>query len=40
MAFAFLNLENARKAADDAAARYKAGRALSPVDGMPVGIKD
>jgi Asp-tRNA(Asn)/Glu-tRNA(Gln) amidotransferase A subunit family amidase len=40
MAFAFLNLERARKAADESGARYKAGRALGPVDGMPVGIKD
>src|SRR6185503_3095046 len=40
MAFAFLNLERARKAADESGARYKAGRPLSAVDGMPVGIKD
>jgi Asp-tRNA(Asn)/Glu-tRNA(Gln) amidotransferase A subunit family amidase len=40
MAFAFLNLDAARKSADESGARYKAGRALSPVDGMPVGIKD
>jgi Asp-tRNA(Asn)/Glu-tRNA(Gln) amidotransferase A subunit family amidase len=40
MAFAFLNLENARKAADQSGERYKAGRPLSPVDGMPIGIKD
>ena len=40
MAFAFLNLERARTAADQSAARYKAGRPLGPVDGMPVGIKD
>jgi Asp-tRNA(Asn)/Glu-tRNA(Gln) amidotransferase A subunit family amidase len=40
MAFAFLNLERAREAADECGARYRAGRPLSPVDGMPVGIKD
>ncbi len=40
MAFAFLNLERARKAADECDARYRAGKPLSPVDGMPVGIKD
>src|SRR5665213_1340075 len=40
MAFAFLNLARARDAADQAGARYIAGRPLGPVDGMPVGIKD
>ena len=40
MAFAFLNLERARKAADESGARYKAGKPLGPVDGMSVGIKD
>jgi Asp-tRNA(Asn)/Glu-tRNA(Gln) amidotransferase A subunit family amidase len=40
MAFAFLNLDAARQAADASGVRYKAGRALSPVDGLPVGIKD
>jgi Asp-tRNA(Asn)/Glu-tRNA(Gln) amidotransferase A subunit family amidase len=40
MAFAFLNLERARTAADEATARYKAGRSIGPLDGMPVGIKD
>lgn len=40
MAFAFLNLERARKAADESGMRYGSGRALGPVDGMPVGIKD
>jgi Asp-tRNA(Asn)/Glu-tRNA(Gln) amidotransferase A subunit family amidase len=40
MAFAFLNLERARKTADESGARYKAGKPLGPVDGMPVGIKD
>jgi len=40
MAFAFLDRDGARKAADAATARWRAGRPLSPVDGMPVGIKD
>jgi Asp-tRNA(Asn)/Glu-tRNA(Gln) amidotransferase A subunit family amidase len=40
MAFAFLNLDRARQAADESGARYRAGKPLSPVDGMPVGIKD
>ncbi|MEX1083874.1 MAG: amidase family protein, partial [Xanthobacteraceae bacterium] len=40
MAFVFLNLDRARAAADESTARYRAGHPLSPVDGMPVGIKD
>src|SRR5215831_21288803 len=40
MAFAVLNLDRAREAADEAGQRYQAGRPLSVVDGMPVGIKD
>ena len=39
-AWVTLNPEGARAAADAAAARYKAGRPLSTIDGMPVGIKD
>lgn len=39
-AFASLNVSGARKAADASDARYRAGRALSPVDGLPLGIKD
>ena len=39
-AFVVLNEAGARAAADAATARYKAGRALSPIDGMPIGIKD
>ena len=35
-----LNEAGARAAADASAARWKAGRPLSPIDGMPVGIKD
>ncbi len=39
-AFVNLNIEGARKAADRSCARWKAGTPLSPIDGMPVGIKD
>ncbi|MBN8872123.1 MAG: amidase [Rhodospirillales bacterium] len=39
-AWVTLNEAGARAAADEATARYKAGRALSSIDGMPVGIKD
>jgi Asp-tRNA(Asn)/Glu-tRNA(Gln) amidotransferase A subunit family amidase len=39
-AFAALNIEGARQAADEATARYKAGKPLSPVDGMAIGVKD
>jgi Asp-tRNA(Asn)/Glu-tRNA(Gln) amidotransferase A subunit family amidase len=35
-----LNETGARAAADASAQRWKAGRPLSPIDGMPVGIKD
>jgi len=40
MAFVCQNLEIARAAADAASQRYKNGNPLSPVDGMPVGVKD
>src|SRR5215831_2256188 len=39
-AFVTLNLAGARAAADASTARWKAGTTLSPIDGMPVGIKD
>src|SRR5262245_14555000 len=39
-AFASLNEASARAAADASGARWKAGRPLSAIDGMPVGIKD
>ena len=39
-AFVRTNLAAARKAADCSTERWRAGRPLSPVDGMPVGIKD
>jgi Asp-tRNA(Asn)/Glu-tRNA(Gln) amidotransferase A subunit family amidase len=39
-AFVALNLEGARAAADRATARWRDKKTLSPIDGMPVGIKD
>lgn len=39
-AFVSLNLESARSAADESSERWRRGRALSPVDGMPISIKD
>lgn len=38
--FAYLDVMNARKLADASTQRYRQGRALSPIDGMPMGIKD
>ena len=39
-AFVTLNLAAARTAADRSTERWRAGEALSPIDGMPIGIKD
>jgi Asp-tRNA(Asn)/Glu-tRNA(Gln) amidotransferase A subunit family amidase len=39
-AFVALDPKRARDAADRSNERWRAGRALSPIDGMPVGIKD
>lgn len=39
-AFVHLNVAGARAAADAASARWRAGKPLSALDGMPVGIKD
>lgn len=39
-AFVTINEAGARAAADASAARWKSGTPLSPIDGMPVGIKD
>ena len=39
-AFSATNLEGARTAADESTARYKAGKPLSRIDGLPIGIKD
>lgn len=39
-AFVCLNIDGARAAADTASKRYVAGRALSLIDGLPIGLKD
>lgn len=39
-AFECLNLEGARQAADASTLRWQAGRPLSAIDGMPIGVKD
>jgi Asp-tRNA(Asn)/Glu-tRNA(Gln) amidotransferase A subunit family amidase len=39
-AFVALNVEAARAAADVSTQRWREGRELSPIDGMPVGVKD
>ena len=39
-AFVALNLVGARAAADTSSKRWRDGTPLSPIDGMPVGIKD
>lgn len=39
-AFTVLDIEGARAAADASAARWRQNRALSAIDGMPVGVKD
>ncbi len=39
-AFVALNLASARTAADRSTERWRAGKPLSRIDGMPVGIKD
>jgi Asp-tRNA(Asn)/Glu-tRNA(Gln) amidotransferase A subunit family amidase len=39
-AFVTLNLAAARAAADRSTERWRAGNPLSPIDGMPIGIKD
>ncbi len=39
-AFVVINRDGARRAADDSAKRWLAGKPLSPIDGMPVAIKD
>jgi Asp-tRNA(Asn)/Glu-tRNA(Gln) amidotransferase A subunit family amidase len=39
-AFVTLNVEAARADADRSSARWRGGNPLSPIDGMPLGIKD
>src|SRR5262245_14848600 len=39
-AFSQLNIERARRDADAASVRWCDGKPLSPIDGMPIGIKD
>jgi len=39
-AFASLNRDSARAAADASTRRWADGKPLSPIDGMPIGIKD
>jgi Asp-tRNA(Asn)/Glu-tRNA(Gln) amidotransferase A subunit family amidase len=39
-AFTAINESGARAAADASTARWKAGKPLSPIDGMPIAIKD
>ncbi|HVH80528.1 MAG TPA: amidase family protein, partial [Stellaceae bacterium] len=39
-AFVCQDADAARKAADRSTERWRAGRPLSPIDGMPLGIKD
>ncbi len=39
-AFVTYDAASAQKAADESTARWRAGKPLSPIDGMPVGIKD
>ncbi len=39
-AFVTMSLPRARIAADAATERWQAGKPLSPIDGMPIGIKD
>ncbi len=39
-AFVTLNLAAARTAADRSTERWRGGKPLSPIDGMPIGIKD
>ena len=38
-AWAALNEAGAREAADASAARWRSGRPLSPIDGLPIGIQ-
>ncbi len=39
-AFVVMNTEGARRVADASTERWKSGKPLSPIDGMPIAIKD
>jgi Asp-tRNA(Asn)/Glu-tRNA(Gln) amidotransferase A subunit family amidase len=39
-AFTFVDIDGARRSADESSARWNNGRPLSAIDGMPTGIKD
>jgi Asp-tRNA(Asn)/Glu-tRNA(Gln) amidotransferase A subunit family amidase len=39
-AFVTFDIDEARRAADESTKRWRAGRPASPIDGMPMGIKD
>ena len=39
-AFVDLNLDGARSSADASSKRYAEGKPISPIDGLPIGIKD
>ena len=39
-AFEYTNFDVARAAADAATERWQSGNQISPIDGMPVGVKD
>lgn len=39
-AFVVTGLDAARAAADESGTRWTSGKALSPIDGMPIGVKD
>ncbi|MGE3245582.1 MAG: amidase [Beijerinckiaceae bacterium] len=40
LVFTVTNIEAARTAADASSARWREGKPLSPIDGMPIGVKD
>ena len=40
MAWEVVDRDGARAAADESTRRHREGRPLSPVDGLPVGVKD
>ncbi|MCC2099006.1 MAG: amidase, partial [Hyphomicrobiales bacterium] len=40
LAYVATNFEGARAAADASSARWRESKPLSPIDGMPIGVKD